>query len=89
MRELAASNGENIHVEETDIGRGLPRHFLHGPQGMGALNLVAVSSAPALIDGGSVIAFSGGLIAARPYVILQPNLWPGGRPTRLNLFSSR
>jgi len=69
---LTAGDGEDIHIEEADIGSGLARHFLHGAKGMGALNLVAVSSAAALIDGGPLVALSGGLIAARLYVVFNP-----------------
>ncbi len=41
---------EDIHIEEPDIGRRLSRRLLHRTESMRALDLVAVSFSPALIE---------------------------------------
>ena len=53
-------------------GAGLARDLLHHSESMGALNLVAVSLAAALVDGGSFVPFRGGFVAASLHVILHP-----------------
>ena len=66
-----------MHIEKANIRSGLADHFLHNPESVVTLNLVAEGFPAALIGRGPFIPLGLGVISAGFYVVLHPIL--GGR----------